>query len=128
MKTLRVMLDNGLDYNSAEILVDHIFTDMDMCDGCDIDNTWFLNNTICSLKMIMLVASYPRIIEGSEYIRRCIEFENNNGLNLDSFRSWNDFDYNIDISTCTNIPRGLQNATVTIINKANKKPVWTFFA
>lgn len=126
LKVLKVLLDNGLDYKSAESLVDHIFTDMDMCDGSEIDNEWFLNHTICSLKMIMCVASYPHILEKSEYIRKCIEIEKNDPLNLTGFRSWNDYDYYIDISTCTNIPYGLQNATLTIKEKKTLKIMWLF--
>ncbi len=121
---LKTLLDCGLDYMSAEILIDHIFTDMDMCDGCGIDDEWFWNHTVDSLKMIMLVASYPEIIKRSEYIRRCIETDNNDIGVLEEFRSWNDFDYHIDISTCTNIPHGLQNASLTIKRKNDGKAVW----
>jgi len=126
LKVLKILLDNGLDYKSAESLVEHIFTDMDMCDGCEIGDEWFLNSTICSLKMIMCVASYPHIMDKSEYIRECIEIEKNDALNLISFRSWNDYDYHIDISTCTNIPNRLQNATLTIKDKKTSKIMWSF--
>ncbi len=35
------------------------------------------------------------------------------------------FDYHIDLSTCTNVPHGLQNATLTIRDPQSKKIVWT---
>ena len=35
------------------------------------------------------------------------------------------FDYHIDLSTCTNIPNGLQNATLTIRDPKSQKIVWT---
>ncbi len=35
------------------------------------------------------------------------------------------FDYHIDLSTCTNIPNGLQNATLTIRAPKSQKIVWT---
>lgn len=35
------------------------------------------------------------------------------------------FDYHIDLSTCTNIPNGLQNAKLTIRDPKSKKIVWT---
>lgn len=35
------------------------------------------------------------------------------------------FDYHIDLSTCTNIPNGLQNATLTIRDPQSPKIVWT---
>ena len=31
------------------------------------------------------------------------------------------FDYHIDLSTCTNVPHGLQNATLTIRDPKSKK-------
>ena len=99
---------------------------MEICDGCEIENAYFLNATICSLKMIMLVASYQQIIEKSEYIRKCIDLENNDSANLFGFRIWDDFDYHIDISTGTNKPHGLQNATLTIKHKKTDKEVWSF--
>lgn len=126
LKMLKVLLDNGLDFESAEILIDHIFIDMEVCDGCEIEDVYFLNATICSLKMIMLVASYPQIIKKSVYIRKCIDVENNNPTNLFGFRIWDDFEYHIDISTGTNKPHGLQNATLTIKDKRADKNVWSF--
>lgn len=35
------------------------------------------------------------------------------------------FDYHIDLSTCTNVPHGLQNATLTIRGPQSPKIVWT---
>lgn len=125
LKTLKVMLDNGLDVQSAEILVNHIFTDMELCDGCEIEDSWFLDSVICGLKMIMLVASYPYVTERSEYIRSCVEPEKNHPERLTNFRDWNEFDYQIDISTCDNAPYGLRNATVCIIDKKAHEHVWT---
>ena len=36
MRMLKLLLDHGLDVVSAEILFNHIFVDMEVCDGCDI--------------------------------------------------------------------------------------------
>lgn len=35
------------------------------------------------------------------------------------------FDYHIDLSTCTNIPNGLQNAILTIRDPQSPQIVWT---
>lgn len=126
LKALKILLDNGVHYKFVENLVKYIFSDMEMCDGCEIDNRGFLSHTIYSLKMVMCAASYPHIVENSEYIRKYVEIEKNNANNLIYFRCWNDFDYCIDISTCTNIPYGLLNATLTIRKKQTAKIVWTF--
>ncbi|MFR5253059.1 MAG: hypothetical protein ACLTF5_09795 [Butyricicoccus sp.] len=125
LKALHTMLEHGLDRDSAEVLVDHILLDMEMCDGCEIEDTWWMESFSCGLKMLMLIASYPAILDESTYLQNCIELEKNDAQMLPLFRNWNDFDYHIDLSTCTNIPNGLQNATLTIRDPKSKKIVWT---
>ena len=121
------MLEHGLDCDSAEVLVDHILLDMEMCDGCEIEDDWWMESMVFGLKMVMLIASYPILLNQSTYIQSCIELEKNDTQKLPLFRNWNDFDYHIDISTCTNIPHGLQNATLTIQDRKNGEIVWTLF-
>ena len=125
LNVLHTMLEHGLDCDSAEVLVDHILMDMEMCDGCKIENAWWMEGTVCGLKMVMLIASYPILLNQSTYIQSCIELEKNDAQKLSLFRNWNDFDYHVDISTCTNVPYGLQNATLTIRDPKSKKTVWT---
>ena len=60
-----------------------------------------------------------------EYIQKGFVLEKNDAQMLPLFRNWNDFDYHIDLSTCTNIPNGLQNATLTIRDPQSPKIVWT---
>lgn len=125
LNVLHTMLEHGLDCDSAEVLVDHILMDMEMCDGCEIEDAWWMEGTVCGLKMVMLIASYPILLNQSTYIQSCIELEKNDAQKLPLFRNWNDFDYHIDISTCTNIPHGLQNATLTIQERKTSEIVWT---
>ena len=125
LKILHTMLEHGLDRDSAEVLVDHILMDMEMCDGCEIEDAWWMERTICGLKMLMLTASYPNLLNQSTYIQSCIALEKNDAQMLPQFRNWNNFDYHIDLSTCTNIPHGLRDATLTIRNPKSKKTVWT---
>ena len=125
LKILHTMLEHGLDRDSAEVLVDHILMDMEMCDGCDIEDAWWMERTICGLKMLMLIASYTDLLNQSTYIQSCIELEKNDAQVLPLFRNWNVFDYHVDISTCSNVPYGLQNATLTIRDPKSKEIVWT---
>lgn len=122
LNVLHTMLEHGLDRDSAEVLVDHILMDMEMCDGCEIEDAWWMERTICGLKMLMLTASYPNLLNQSTYIQSCIALEKNDAQMLPQFRNWNNFDYHIDLSTCTNIPHGLRDATLTIRNHKSKKP------
>ena len=121
LNVLHTMLEHGLDRDSAEVLVDHILMDMEMCDGCEIEDAWWMERTICGLKMLMLTASYPNLLNQSTYIQSCIALEKNDAQMLPQFRNWNNFDYHIDLSTCTNIPHGLRDATLTIRNPKSKK-------
>ena len=125
LKILHTMLEHGLDRDSAEVLVDHILMDMEMCEGCEIEDAWWMERTICGLKMLMLIASYPTILNESTYLQNCVALEKNDAQMLPQFRNWNDFDYHIDLSTCTNIPHGLRDATLTIRDPKSKKTVWT---
>ena len=127
LNVLHTMLEHGLDCDSAEVLVDHILLDMEMCDGCEIEDDWWMESMVFGLKMVMLIASYPILLNQSTYIQSCIELEKNDTQKLPLFRNWNDFDYHIYISTCTNIPHGLQNATLTIQDRKNGEIVWTLF-
>ena len=125
LKILHTMLEHGLDRDSAEVLADHILLDMEMCDGCEIEDTWWMESFSCGLKMLMLIASYPTILSESTYLQSCVALEKNDAQMLPQFRNWNDFDYHIDLSTCTNIPHGLRDATLTIRDPKSKKTVWT---
>lgn len=93
LKTLKVLLDNGLDSKSAESLVGHILLDMEIYNGCQLEDAWWWDSTICGFKMVMLAASYPHILDKSTYIAECVELTKNRAENLEGFRVWNDFDY-----------------------------------
>lgn len=125
LNVLHTMLEYGLDRDSAEVLIGHILLDMEMCDGCDIEDAWWKESTSCGLKMLMLIASYPTILNESTYLQSCVALEKNDAQMLPQFRNWNDFDYHIDLSTCTNIPHGLRDATLTIRDSKSKRIVWT---
>lgn len=125
LKVLHTMLEHGLDCASAEVLVNHILLDIEMCDGCEIEDGWWMDAFSCGLKMVMLVASYPSIIEQSTHIRESIGIKRNDVRNLCRFRNWNQLDYQIDLSTGTNIPHGLLNATLRIQDKTTGENVWT---
>lgn len=64
-----------MDRDSAEVLADHILLDMEMCDGCEIEDTWWMESFSCGLKMLMLIASYPTILNESTYLQDCVALE-----------------------------------------------------
>lgn len=126
LRILKTMLEHGLAAQSAEALIEHIFIDMEICSGCETEDAYFMELTVCALKMVMLTASYPHIIDTSDYICNCIELSHNSVQRLPDFRSWNSFSYHIDKSTCDNLPRGLRNASLTIRDIRTGEAVWAF--
>ena len=74
--------------------------------------------------MVMLVASYPHILENSTYIADCISLAENDAARLSVFRNWRNFTCQIDLSTCDNIPHGLRNATVRITDAETGELIW----
>lgn len=125
-EALKIMIDNGLKASAIEDFVGHFYTDSEMCDGSDVDAeyeeylTW-------AFKMIMLCASYPHILENSEYLRNCIEMDSTNKgnhYNLERFRDYDAYTYQFDYSTMDNIPYGMRNAGVKIIENHSGSAVW----
>jgi hypothetical protein len=126
LKTFRILLDNGLDRAAAESLVECVLTDIELFNSCETSGEWFMDAVVCGLKMTMPAASYPRMAQGNTYIGTCIGLAKNRAEELPGFRSWNDFHYYIDLSTCTKLPQGLQDATVTIRKRKTGRIVWQF--
>jgi len=124
LKTFRILLDNGLDRAAAENLVKCVLTDMELFNSSETSGEWFMDAVVYGLKMTMLAASYPRIAPENTYIGACIGLSKNRAEELPGFRNWNDFNYYIDLSTCTKLPQGLQDATVSIRKRKTGIIVW----
>lgn len=124
LKILKTLLDHNLDTDSAEVFVDEILMDMAYVDIWDMEDPQFVHRTVCALKMVMLVASYPHVVAMSEYVRNSVALADNLKENLAGFRNWDNYEYHIDTETCTNGPHGLLDATVSIVSILTKDIVW----
>lgn len=122
LRVLHTMLEKGLDCDSAEVLLAHVLSDMEMFGDQGIDDEG-LQRIVYGLKMVMLVAAYPDVLEKSANIQEWIYLAKNDARRLAYFRNWNEFDYDIDLSTCSGAG-GLMDATVIIQNKQTKEVVW----
>ncbi|MCR5083399.1 MAG: hypothetical protein K6B15_08000 [Parasporobacterium sp.] len=126
-ETLQIMIENGLEIAAIEDFIGHFYMDSEMCDGSNVDSRYKKYLT-WAFKMIMLCASYPHILDGSEYLRNCIEIENNdNEYDMKKFRNYDNYLYRFDYSTMDNIPYGVRNAGVEIIEKETNKVVWKMY-
>lgn len=133
IQILKMFLDNGLKAEALEDYIDHFFTDTEMINGYYEDDDGdgikqhFDKALRYGLKMVMLSASYPHILNESEYLRSCIEMNDtnkDNSYDLTNFRDYNNYEYELDTSTCDLLPYGLRNATVRIKDKQDKSIVW----
>lgn len=121
---LQTMLENGLDRDSATVLIHHIWLDMQLFAECESDDNAFLAGATCSIRMTMLIASYPDMLSQITDLQDCIQLAMNDAEKLPLFRRWEDFDCFIDRSTCTDLPHSLQDATIVIRNRHSREPVW----
>lgn len=125
-EVLKLLLDNGLKVKALEDFISHFYTDAEMCNGSDIDE-YYLDYLTYGFKMIMLSASYPEVLNSSEYLRSCIEMDNTNKGNdydLTGFADYERYEYTFDVSTCNIVPYGLRNTTVEIREKGHNEIVW----
>lgn len=130
LKTLSVFLEHGLDASSAEDLVEHILVDFDFCYGSNGKDDWqltdddFQGETFDDLKMVMLAASYPDVLNNSPYLQECVDLTENDPEKLIGFRNWNDFDYRIDWSVRREPPGVLIAGLLTIRDRRTGEDVW----
>lgn len=88
IRVLKILVDNGLDIHSIEEFVDHTFIDFLV----DLVDESMNDELTVQVKMLMLLASYNHIREGSEYFKRCLNFDKNE-YDLDKFKNHDDFRY-----------------------------------
>lgn len=121
---LHTMLEHGLDRDSATVLIHHIWLDMQLFADCKNDDEEFLAGATCSIRMTMLIASYPELLSQITDLQDCIQLAMNDAEKLPLFRHWEDFDCAIDRSTCTDWSRSLRDATIVIRNRHSRESLW----
>ena len=124
LQTLRLLLDYGLDADSAQECWNHILFDYYNCWG-------YLEDAFCyemlydAIRKIMLIASYPHVLQNDQALQKVIWLECNN-YDLKAFRNWNDFSFDIDSSYWGKEKPQVYKSFVTIVEKATGKKVWKF--
>lgn len=123
LRTLKLLLDNGLSADDADECWGHAIFDLANIDGdlmTDFDYEVF-NDYI---RKLMLIASYPHVLNEDEYLRDEIWFQYND-YDVTKFRNWNNYAFDVDTSHCIGNPH-VCGSVVTIIEKTTGKPVWKF--
>lgn len=120
LQSLKLLLDRGLDADSAGICWGHELTDVGFA-GFEVDNNSDCAMAAESFKKLMLFASYPHIISVDDDLKREIWYDENN-YDVSNFRDWNRYEYVFEPT----VHHDLNKSIVKIFDKATKKEVWKF--
>ncbi len=125
LKTLKLLLDNGLRAEDVNLCWTHEISDFVDLD-CSLTSKFTEESFLSYIRKLMLIASYPHVLDNDEALRKEIWYGYKfNNYDLLKFRNWNDFEFDIDTSRCEGRPE-IYKSVVTIIEKNSKKPVWKF--
>ena len=120
---LKMLLDNGISAESFGEFWDHATFDLlNICCGDPVNDEFWNYECTWTLKMIMLGASYDRILKNDDYLRDFIGCSYNN-YDVHKFRNWNNYCYEFDTSRCVKHPE-LYKSVVRIYETESKKEVW----
>ena len=121
IRTMELLLDNGCSAVDAREFWQYALGDFRYCPG-DFDSDRLYDY----VRKLMLVASYPHILNADEMLRKVIWFDQNS-YDLIRFRNWNDFLYETDFSFCeANTSPNIYRSLVTIVEKDSGKRIWRF--
>ena len=123
LSALKILLDHGLDKDSAGECWGHALTDLYHCDGELTDDLSYemLYDTI---RKTLLIASYPHILDNDKDLRDFIWFSNNT-YDVQKFRDWDEYYFEIDTSRCYAAPEAYRSL-VTVKEMSTGHPVWKF--
>lgn len=119
---LKLLLDSGLSADAVGEMWGHAVDDICISRADPCGDEWDCET--CTLKHIMLCASYPHIIDNDEYLRAFL-MTDSNSYDLQKFRAWDDFSYSYEAPNAENGAEGYI-ALVKISEKASGKEVWRF--
>ena len=120
---LKCLLEHGLDADSASKCWGHALTDLYYCDG-DLNDDLSYEMLFNTIRKILLIASYPHILENDPELRELIWFSQNT-YNVQRFRVWDEYYYDIDTSRCKGAPEAY-HSLVTVKEVITGQPVWQF--
>ncbi len=123
LKALKLLLDNGLDVESAGECWSHELSDWSIM-KFPLEDEGNYKTFYKVLKKIMLFVSYPHIILNDENLQKEIWFSENH-YDYTKFRNWNNFSYEVDTRYCKDFPQA-DGSIITIIEKESGEKVWKF--
>ena len=123
LRTLKLLLDNGLSAEDAGECWGHAlfyFSNI----GSDLQNDFDYEVLYDFVRKLMLIASYPHIINNDEDLQNEIWYKYND-YDLTKLRNWDEFSFDVDTSQCGKFPE-IYRSIITIKEKSTGKAVWRF--
>lgn len=120
MQSLKLLLDNGLDAESAGLCWSHDLIDLGFA-NYKFEDEIECQRAIKTFRKVMLIASYHHIIDADENLKKEIWFDENN-YDITKFRDWDKFEYSVEPTDGNR----LNNSIVKIFEKDTKREVWKF--
>ncbi len=130
-QTLKLLLDAGLSTSGFAWFLGHAIGDLLNVDcsspNGDKDTEW-------TLKMLLLGASYPHVLEDledledSEHIKKDIRYQQNReefNYDVKKFRNWENYEFYFDTSHCQSFPE-LYKSIIFVCEKSSGNVVWKF--
>ena len=119
---LKMLLDNGLDADSAGEFWGHSMFDMINTNRHDPNdpewNEWYT----WTFKMVMLIVSYDHVLDRDDSLRAFVGCDRND-YDPHKFRQWGRFHYEFDTSTCKAFPE-LYKSVVRIFEVETGQEIW----
>lgn len=119
---LKMLLDNGLNEKDAAEFWYHSIFDAINIDRYDPNDKECNEYYTWTMKMIMLVASYDRILNKDEDLARIINLSINT-YDVQNFKNWNNFYYKFDTSRCERYPEFCRSV-IKIYDVETNREVW----
>lgn len=120
--SLKLLLDHGLDADSAGEFWDHAIFDLVNITPDDPNEEFHNNWTVWTFKMIMLLAAYDHILDNDNGLRDLIGYSCNS-YDVHKFKNWNDFRYEFDTLNCESFPE-LYKSIIHIYELKTGEEVW----
>ena len=120
LRTMRLLLDHGLTAEDAGIGWGQQIEDFVNVNG-DFSDEVVQTEFPYYVRMLMLIASYPHVLENDECLQKEIWYKYNQGrVDLLRFREWDWYDYTVDGTW------EVWKSVTTITDKETNETVWEF--
>ena len=124
LEVMRLLLDYGLDADSASKCWGHILSDYYHVWG-KLEDEFCYEMLYEAIRKIMLIASYPHVLQNDKDLQEVIWLKHNT-YPTEAFRDYDAFSFEIDSGNWGEETPQVYKSVVTIIEKKTGEKVWKF--